>query len=191
MSNILQRVNKGMGLITEIMDMLSRVSFGSNYFEIAVTLRESRLLNGILTNADVWYALKKSEIEELEEVDKILLRRILGAPDSTCIESLYLKLGVVPIKVILMARRVMYLHYLVTLNPDQMLYKFFTAQWKKPIKDDWIEEVKKNLNELDIDMTLDDMKLKSNNSFKRIVKINLKLIVFSEMLQIFTFLYCI
>ena len=163
-----------MGLITEIMDMLSRVSFGSNYFEIAVTLRESRLLNGILTNADVWYALKKSEIEELEEVDKILLRRILGAPDSTCIESLYLELGIVPIKVILMARRVMYLHYLVTLNPDQMLYKFFTAQWKKPIKDDWIEEVKKDLNELDIDMTLDEMKLNSNNSFKRIVKIKTK-----------------
>ena len=51
---------------------------------------------------------------------------------------------------------------------------FFIAQCKKPTKDDWIEEVKKDLNELDIDMTLDDIKLKSNNSFKRIVKIKTK-----------------
>ena len=55
-----------------------------------------------------------------------------------------------------------------------MLYKFFTAQWKKPIKDDWIEEVKNDLKELDTDMTLDEMKLKSSNSFKRIIIIKTK-----------------
>ena len=58
--------------------------------EIATALREAELINGILTNAEVWYGVQQNEIDELEEVDKLLLRRILGAPDSTCIESLYL-----------------------------------------------------------------------------------------------------
>ena len=77
-SNVKSRVNKGIGIVTEIMDMLNSVSFGNKYFKIAVTLREARLINGILTNCDVWYSLKKTEIEELEEVDRMLLRRILA-----------------------------------------------------------------------------------------------------------------
>ena len=70
-------------------------------------MRQAHLINGMLTNFEIWYGLRESEIAELEEVDKLLLRRILGAPDSTCIESLYLELGVTPIHVTLKARRVM------------------------------------------------------------------------------------
>jgi hypothetical protein len=110
-SNIKSRVNKVMGIITEIMDILNSVCYGHKYFEIAATLREARLLNGILTNANVWCSLQKSEIDELEYVDKVLLKRTLAAPDSTCIESLYLELGLIPIHIMLKARRVIYLHY--------------------------------------------------------------------------------
>ena len=64
-SNIRSRVGKGIGQISKIMDILKGVSFGSNYFEIATTLREAQFINGILTNADIWYNLQKTEIEEL------------------------------------------------------------------------------------------------------------------------------
>ena len=173
-SNIKSRVNKGIGIISEIMDMLNCVSFGHKFFEIAKTLREARLLNGILTNAEVWYSLQKSEIDELEEVDMMLLRNILGAPETTCIESLYLELGVIPIRIILKARRVVYLHYLATQNENGMLYKAFIAQWKYPAKGDWTEEANKNLIELGINLTLEDIKRKSEDSFKRMVKIKAK-----------------
>ena len=43
-STIRDRVNKGLGIISNIMDILNRVSFGSNYFEIAVSLREAKLI---------------------------------------------------------------------------------------------------------------------------------------------------
>ena len=98
--------------------------------EIATTLREAKLLNGILTNADVWYSLQKNEIAELEEVDRMLLRRILGAPDSTCVESLYLELGVIPIHIILKSHWIKYLHYLATQPEGSMLYEVFISQWK-------------------------------------------------------------
>ena len=64
---------------------------------MAITLREAELVNGMLTNTDVWYGLSQAEVDELEEVDKLLLRRICEAPSSTCIESLYLELGLTPI----------------------------------------------------------------------------------------------
>ena len=52
-SNIKNRVNKGLGIVAKIMDILKTVSYGEKYFEIAITFREAELINGILTNADV------------------------------------------------------------------------------------------------------------------------------------------
>jgi hypothetical protein len=91
--HIKDRVSKGMGQMNTVMNLLKTVSFGSRYFEIAVTLREAHLINGMLTSTDILYGLRNKEIEQLEEVDKLLIRSILNAPISTCIESLYLELG--------------------------------------------------------------------------------------------------
>ena len=173
-SNIKSRVKKGLGIVARIMDILKTISFGKKYFEIARTLREAELINGILTNAEVWYGLKKSEIEELEKVDKLLLRRILGAPDSSSIESLYLELGVVPIRVIIKARRVTYLHYLTKLDKNQMLSKVFETQWKYPVRDDWTLQVQEDLKDLNIGMSLKEIEEKSEYSFKKHVKIKSK-----------------
>ena len=83
--NIKNRTSKGSGLVTEIMNMLNSLSFGAKYFQIAVTLREAGLINGMLTNAEVWYGITKGAIDELEEIYKLLIRRILEAPTSACI----------------------------------------------------------------------------------------------------------
>ena len=99
----------------------------------------------------------------------MLIRGIMEVPSSSCIESLYLELGIHPIHVILKARRVNYLHYLATLEENEMLYKVFKAQWDYPVKDDWTIEVKKNLEELNITLALEEIKRKSANNFKRLV----------------------
>ena len=43
--------------------------------------------------------LTKTQMDELESVDKLLLRRILNAPLAACVESLYLELGLTPIHI--------------------------------------------------------------------------------------------
>ena len=80
--NIANRVAKGMGIISQIMDLLKNVNFGIHYFEIATTLREAMFINGILTNCEVWHNLSESEIRRLEELDRLLLRKILQLPSS-------------------------------------------------------------------------------------------------------------
>ena len=76
------------------MTLLKSVSFGGKYFQIAVTLREAHLINGMMSSAETWYGLRKHAIEKMEEVDKMLLRKILDAPISRCIESLYLEFSI-------------------------------------------------------------------------------------------------
>ena len=68
--NMESRVLKGIGKITEITHMLEMVSFGEHYMEIVLLLRESIFLNGILTNAEIWYSLTENEIQEFESLDK-------------------------------------------------------------------------------------------------------------------------
>ena len=149
-----------------------------------MALREAILVNGMLTNAEIWYSIKASEIKDLEEVDKLLIRRILEAPASACIESLYLEMGLIPLSIMIKARRVNYLHYLVNLNKSEMLYKVFETQWKYPGRGDWTEEVKVNLIELDINLSIDEMRKKSKNSFKRMVKIHTQEYTLAYLLKI-------
>ena len=143
-----------------IMTLLKSISFGTKYFEIAISLREGHLINGMLTSSEAWYGLKKKEIEELEDVDKNLLRNILDAPQGSCIESLYLELGLIPISILIKARRINYYHYLVNLEKNEMLFKFFEAQFNYPLKDDWTLQVLQDLKEFGITEKFDFMRSK-------------------------------
>ena len=52
--NIKSRISKGVGIISQLMNLLDEVSFGPYLFEIAMMLRESMLINGVTTNAEIW-----------------------------------------------------------------------------------------------------------------------------------------
>ena len=51
--NIQDRVCKGQGLVTQVMNILEKVTLGAHYFKVALMLRESIFINGITTNAEV------------------------------------------------------------------------------------------------------------------------------------------
>ena len=168
--NIQNRIAKGVGKITQIMNILNAICLGEYYMETAILLRESIFLNGILTNAEVWYNLTKEEIKQFEELDLILLRKLLNVPYSTPSEAFYLELGILPIGVIIKARRVNYLHYILTRNENEMLYTFFQTQWYNETPGDWTQQIKIDLEDLGISCDLEDIKTKSKYSFKKLVK---------------------
>ena len=183
-SNVKSRVQKGIGIAAEIISLLKSISFGKRHFEIAVILREARLINCILTNAEVWYSLGNTEIANHEKVDTMFLRKVLSVPPSVSKESLYLELGLIPISVIIKSRRVMYLHYLANLQKDEMLYKVFIAQWQYPGKDDWTEIVRADLLDLGLTLKLDYLRGISKNSFKRSVKVKSRQFALDYLLKV-------
>ena len=126
--NIRARIAKGHGKINDIMNILEKTSLGHDYIKIALLLRESLFLNSILTNCDVWVGLTKTEIEELEDLDLVLLRKFLQTPFSVPVEAIYLELGCLNVETIIKSRRLTYLHYLVKQDESSMLFKFFLAQ---------------------------------------------------------------
>ena len=83
--------------------------------------REAIFRNGILTNYEIWYGFNTKEIQKFEELDRILIRKVLQVPFSTPQESFYLELGILPIGVIVKARRINYLHYLITRKETEIV----------------------------------------------------------------------
>ena len=172
--NVRSRIAKGVGKITQILNILSSISLGEYYMEIAILLRESMFLNGILTNAEVWYNITKEEIKLFEDLDRTLLRKIMKVPFSTPSEAFYLELGILPISIIIKARRVNYLHYILRREENEMLYNFFMTQWHNETIGDWTQQIKIDLDDLEIPCDFEYIKSKSRNTFKSMVKIKAK-----------------
>ena len=113
LKNIKVRVAKGKGIVNNIMTYLEGIPFGKIYFQIAVILRNSLLVSSMLFNSEAWYNVTNAELELLETVDLLLLRRILKAPDSTPKEMLYLEPGCMPFREMIRQRRLSYLFYIL------------------------------------------------------------------------------
>ena len=165
------------------MVILRTVSLGYFLFDTACLLRESLFVNGILTNSEVWYGLTKSQVQDFEAVDRLLLRRVLGTPISTPGEALYLELGLIPIQFILKGRRVMFLHYMLQLDTSEMLSQFFYAQWNNPGKNDWVESVKDDIVELGLPTSLLELQSLSHDQCKSLVKTRCTATAFSNLMN--------
>ena len=68
--NVLNRKNKSIGIINQIMEILSSAFFGKYHFEVAMVLRSSLLLSSILLNSEAWINLTHTNIRMLEQMDK-------------------------------------------------------------------------------------------------------------------------
>ena len=168
--NIKKRVARGIGISTQILNLLKSICLGEFYIEIALLLREALFLSSVLTNAEIWYSLTKDEIKELDDLDKTLLRKILKVPLSTPSEAYFLELGIIPIEVYIKARRIVYLHYVLKREENEMLYTFFITQWNNEVEGDWTKEIKLNLEEFGIPCDFTYLKSMSTLSLKNMVK---------------------
>ena len=173
-ANIKDRVGKGFGKMSEILNTLDTVSFGSWYFKIFNLLREAMFVNGTLTNAEVWYGLDTDDLKGLEDLDRQMIRKVLKCPSTTPAEAGHLELGLLPLPCIVKQRRVNYLHCILKSDKQKMLYKFFMAQWEDPTKQDWTELVKKDLSDLKIKLSLEEIESKSKITFKNLVKVRIQ-----------------
>ena len=164
--NIKARKSKGYGIVDKISSMLEGIFFGPFSIEVGLIFRCTHFLNSILLNSEVWYGLTKDDINQLEVVDHSLLRRILSAPACSPTPMLYLELGVLPIKYVIMIRRLMYLQYLLQEKDDSLLLRVYKAQSDNPDKGDWVEQIKKDIEETKLNIPMDEIKAMSIEVFR-------------------------
>ena len=168
--SVSERHNRGIGVVTQILALLSEVYFGHHYFEMAFLFRNTMLINSILCSIEAVHGIKTHHIEKLEACDKFLLRKLLNARFNTAIEALYLETGLIPIRFIIVARRLVYYWNILQKPETELVKQVFNAQKIAPLKNDWILQIEDDLKLCNINYTEQEITNMSKAKFKAIVK---------------------
>ena len=81
-----------------------------------------------------------------------------------------MELGCLPYKELVQKRRLLFLQYILNEDPDSIVAKFLKTQTMNPTKKDWVSTVKKDLENLDLNVTFEDIKVMKKSSFKNMLK---------------------
>ena len=167
--NIAARYNKGIGKVNEIMGILQEVSFGPHYFKMALLFRKSILLSSMLCSSEALYGINKSHIEKLEQVDRIFFRKLFQVPNGTAIEAFYLETSSIPIRHILIGRRLLYYWDIISKNESELVRKVFDSQKVLSVKNDWALQIKPDLEDCEIDLSEFEISRLKRITFKKLV----------------------
>ena len=77
-------------------------------------------------------------------------------------------------KHILMSRRLNFLHYMLHEDENSLIHQFLITQAENPNKSDWIFTVTNDLENLEINLSFEDIKNTSKSVFKQLVKERVK-----------------
>ena len=154
--NIETRRNQAIGSVSQIMSMIVQISLGHYYFEVG------------------WYGVTKDQYRKLEQVDEMLLMNLFQVPKSVPRLSLYIECAKLPVRFVCQARRLLYNWHILHVEESELLFKFYSAQQLKPGKNDWVRQIEKDKNELNISLSDQEVKKMTKLKFKQIVmqKIN-------------------
>ena len=182
--NISTRYSRGIAKINEIISILREVSLGPHYFQTAILFRNSILLSSLLCSTEVLIGITKAHVEKLEQVDRIFFRRLFEVPRCTAIESFYLETSTIPIRFILMKRRLMYYWHILAKPEKELVKRVFNAQKTFPVKNDWIFQIKEDLLSCGIELSENEITNMKKCTFKKLVDEKVQNLSFSFLISL-------
>ena len=108
--------------------------------------------------------------EDLNVIDNMILRTILGAQSKVAVETLFLETSALSIKHVISVRRIMYLKNILNKHEDEVVSKVYNAMKNSPLKGDWYNLIQSDFEK--IGMTLDEKSIKEADlsTFKNHIK---------------------
>ena len=169
-TNISRRRSIGMGAISDIFAILNEVSMGYQYIEIGLILREAVLMSKILLSAESWHRVSQCQIEKLEEIDNIFLRKLFNCHSKTAKEFIISESGTIPIRFQISGRRLLYWKHILSVDKSELIYRVYLAQKLSPVRGDWITLLEKDKDQFGINLSDEDVKIISKQKFKTFIK---------------------
>ena len=173
--NIKERCKTGYQAISQIKSLTKDISLGKFTIQIGLILRDSIFVSKMLLNSEVWHSVTKNQIEELEIVDKILLRHTLNAHSKTGLEWMYADTGRYNLKSLIQIRRLMYLWHILSRDETELIHRIYNTQKNENSVGDWVRILEADKIELGIKLTDKEIQGVSKNVFKTFVKKKVKI----------------
>ena len=182
------RCKKGWGKVAEIAGFLAEMP-NIRKIEVGLKLREAKLHNGILFNSEAWSNVADTDMEKLEVVDRAALRALIGGQKggghSKCPKAFYyLEFGVMMVKHMVMIRRLMYHHHILSREDCELIKKIYLKQKETACKGDWILLLRKDFSLLGEDIQDEIITHTPKDLYKKWVKTKVRNAAFKEYLTL-------
>ena len=115
-----KRYERAQGYAISCQAMCTEISLGHQLYAISKLLHQAIFINGTMTSIETWPNFNINRIEMFERVEQSFFRRILNAHSKTPIESIYLEMGVIPFRFLLMSRRIAYFYQIMGRADDEI-----------------------------------------------------------------------
>ena len=138
--------------------------------QIGLILRNSIFISKMLLNSEVWNSITKYQLDDMEKVDRFLLKHTLGAHSKASIEWLHADTGTLNLKSSIQIRRLMYLWHILSRDKSELIYRIYQAQKLSSSVGDWFRIVQADMKELNINMTDEEIQGVPKHAFKTFVK---------------------
>ena len=123
--NIRERINRSIGNTNKIVSTLSERPYGKYYFRAYQIIREGIMIGGLLNNAESWINITQKNIEDLEKTDLMLQRKVLSVTGNPSRVFMMLELGIIPVRFVMMKKRLQFLHYILNENIESTISQVF------------------------------------------------------------------
>ena len=180
-ATILERVNRGWAICGQIFGFLKDIPIGNLRVQIGLELRKSWLINGILYNSEIWHGLKETDIANFIIIDQYLIRGLLNSHSKTPIEHLYLETSALPIKYIIMSRRLIYLKEILDRPDTEIVKKIYRCQQANPVPGDWSQLISHDLLNINLIINENCIQSLSVPDYKKLVKTSVRSAAFDEL----------
>ena len=170
MPHINEVKKKSTWIISKIFSKLDSLKLKKYYFQSAIIFLNVMLRSSILYACETLYNLKETEIRHLERIEEIFLRRMFKTSKGCPISQLYLESGHHPARFAIKKCRLLFLKYLLEENPDSLTFKFLKLQLETPTRGDWASSCLRDLQELQINLSFEQIKKLSKKQFNIMVK---------------------
>ena len=134
----------------------------------------TKLVSGMLCSIETVYGLTNAHIEQLEQCDRMLLRKVFNCVSSTAIESYYLEANILPFRHIIIARRLMYYWTILQKSDSELVRQVFKTQQMSPVRNDWCLQVSEDLQLCDIKLEESEISRMKKSKFKQLVMQQIK-----------------
>ena len=178
---LVARKTRAYAILSEIRAILKEIPLGKWKLEIGLALRDAWFLNGILYNCEVWNSYADKHIEDLNVIDHMILKTILGAQSKVPTETLYLETSTLSIKHVISVRRMLYLKNILSKHENKVVQKVYNAMKSDPLKGDWYNLLVSDFKK--IGMEIDESKIKEVDliTYKKHIKTSVWNVFFNEL----------
>ena len=116
-----------MGIVNKKLLSISERPFGIHTYKTALIMREAMLIGSMLTNSESWINLIQQNLNKLQKPDTILQRKLLSESGNPSKVFMFLELGVLPVRYVMMMKRLTFLKYILGESTTSIIGQIYSV----------------------------------------------------------------